>query len=103
MLANLDRERSVELLGKLGSETDEDVLSAARDLHAQVTVAQVSWDELLVPDQANVPVAASVGEDETGDDDEEDYESDLIDPDDADDDEDDEKGLTDEENLRRYP
>lgn len=51
MLANLDRDKFIELLGKLGEEKDEEVLSAARDLHAQVTVAQLSWDDLLVPDQ----------------------------------------------------
>ena len=96
MLANLDRQKFIEMLGKLGSEKDEDALSAARDLHAQLTVAQLSWDDLLVPDQANVPVAASVGGDESGDDDG-DYEGDLPDSDDSDDEDDDERDLTDEE------
>ena len=67
MLANLDRQKFIELLGKLGSEKDEDALSAARDLHAQVTVAQLSWDELLLPDQVDAPVAGGDGGDDDGD------------------------------------
>jgi len=55
MLANLDRDKFIELLNKLGEEKDEDVISAARDLHAQVTVAELSWDDLLVPDQVDEP------------------------------------------------
>ena len=87
MLANLDRQKFIEMLGKLGSEKDEDALSAARDLHAQVTVAQLSWDDLLVPDQVDAPVARDDGKDDDGD-----YEDDdnLFD-------QDDEKDLTDEE------
>ena len=85
MLANLDRQKFIEMLGKLGSEKDEDALSAARDLHAQVTVAQLSWDDLLVPDQVDAPVAGDDGKD-----DDRDYEDSLFD-------EDDEKDLTDEE------
>jgi len=100
MLANLDREKFIELLGKLGSEKDEDALSAARDLNAQVTVAQLSWDDLLVPDQGEASVARDDAGDDSGDDagdDDGDYGSDLLDANDADDDEDDEKDLTDEE------
>ncbi|MDG2033911.1 MAG: hypothetical protein P8J29_08235 [Rhodospirillales bacterium] len=112
MLANLDREKFIELLGKLGSEKDEDALSAARDLNAQVTVAQLSWDDLLVPDQGEASVARDDAGDDAGDDsgddageDDGDYRSDLLDANDADDDEDednlfdedDEKDLTDEE------
>ena len=110
MLANLDREKFIELLGKLGSEKDEDALSAARDLNAQVTVAQLSWDDLLVPDQGEASVARDDAGDDSGDDageDDGDYRNDLLDANDADDDEDedkdnlfdedDEKDLTDEE------
>jgi hypothetical protein len=50
MFANLDRQEFIRLLQKLGSESDADVLSAARDLHAKVTVAGVSWEALLAPD-----------------------------------------------------
>ena len=89
MLANLDRQKFIEMLGKLGSEKDEDALSAARDLHAQVTVAQLSWDDLLVPDQL-MRRGGDDGKDDDGDYEDEDN---LFD-------EDDEKDITDEENLK---
>lgn len=50
MFANLDRAEFVALLRKLGSESDAEVLTAARDLHAKVTVAGVAWEDLLVPE-----------------------------------------------------
>ena len=50
MFANLDRAEFVALLRKLGSESDAEGLTAARDLHAKVTVAGMSWDTLLAPD-----------------------------------------------------
>jgi len=96
MLANLDRAQFIELLRELGEEEDEAVLTAARDIHAKMTVAGVDWDDLLVPEHPDEP-----------EEDEEDYEddADLDDDDDEqdgdleDDDEDDEdeRALTDEE------
>jgi len=53
MFANLDRQEFIRLLQKLGSDSDAEVLSAARDLHAKVTVAGVSWDTLLAPDSVD--------------------------------------------------
>ncbi|MAF48927.1 MAG: hypothetical protein QGH73_14470 [Rhodospirillales bacterium] len=53
MLANLNREDFIELLKKLGAEGDDEVLASARDLHARITVAGISWDELLVPEQSD--------------------------------------------------
>ena len=50
MLANLDRKKFLELLNTLGDEGREKVLAAAQDLHAQVVVAGISWEALLVPD-----------------------------------------------------
>ena len=50
MLANLDRKKFLELLNTLGDEDREKVLAAAQDLHAQVVVAGISWEALLVPD-----------------------------------------------------
>ena len=50
MLANLDRKKFLELLNTLGDEDREKVLAAAQDLHAQVVVAGISWEDLLVPD-----------------------------------------------------
>jgi hypothetical protein len=62
MFANLDRDAFIVLLDKLGSPNDADALSAARDLHAKITVAGASWDELLVPE--NTAEATSVADDE---------------------------------------
>ena len=50
MLANLDRKKFLELLNNLGDDDKEKVLAAAQDLHAQVVVAGISWEDLLVPD-----------------------------------------------------
>jgi len=68
MFANLDRNEFVALLKKLGSDDDKEALTAARDLHAKVTVAGVTWEELLTPgadeDADDAPAAALSGEDE---------------------------------------
>ena len=50
MLANLDRKKFIELLNNLGDDDKEKVLAAAQNLHAQVVVAGMSWEDLLVPD-----------------------------------------------------
>jgi hypothetical protein len=50
MFANLDRDEFIRLLERLGSESDAEALGAARDLHAKITVAEVDWDDLLVPE-----------------------------------------------------
>jgi hypothetical protein len=55
MFANLDRQEFIRLLEKLGSDNEAEALSAARDLHAKVTVAGVSWDSLLAPDDEEDP------------------------------------------------
>ena len=52
MAGNLDRDGIIGLLESLGSERDEDVVKAAREIHAQVTAASVPWDVLLAPDTA---------------------------------------------------
>ncbi|MCH8835935.1 MAG: hypothetical protein IH925_08305 [Proteobacteria bacterium] len=52
MAGDLDRDGIIGLLESLGSERDEDVLEAAREIHAQVTAAGVTWDVLLAPDAA---------------------------------------------------
>ncbi len=52
MAGDLDRDGIIGLLESLGSERDEDVLEAAREIHAQVTAAGVTWDVLLAPDGA---------------------------------------------------
>ncbi len=50
-MADLDRNRILAGLEALGEEDDVTVLEAARDLHAQVSDAGLSWQELLRPEQ----------------------------------------------------
>jgi hypothetical protein len=47
MTEPLVRDDIIGLLNQLGSDRDEDVLEAARQLHARITAAGVSWEELL--------------------------------------------------------
>jgi|GEM_PF-522947 hypothetical protein len=88
MLASLNREEFIALLEKLGQEGDDDVLTAARDLHARITVAGIDWNDLLVPEED--PDA------EPEDDDEDDY-AEQEDEDDYGEEEDDEDAGDDEE------
>ncbi len=50
MTDGLMRDDLIELLERLGSDSDEDALAAARELHTRVSAAGVHWDDLLVPD-----------------------------------------------------
>ncbi len=50
MTEPLERDNVIELLKRLGSDQDEVVLEAARQVHAQITVAGMTWEDLLVPD-----------------------------------------------------
>jgi hypothetical protein len=52
MTEPLSRDDVIGLLKRLGSDRDEEVLEAAREVHARVTAAGTSWDELLRPDEA---------------------------------------------------
>ncbi len=58
MTEPLERDNVIALLKRLGSDQDEDVLEAARQVHAQITAAGMTWEDLLVPD-----VAADEGDD----------------------------------------
>ena len=60
MSATLERKQVIELLDKLGSDQDEDVLSAARTLHKQIAGSGMSWDDLLVGDGPGVEGQAPV-------------------------------------------
>ena len=65
MLANLDRKKFLELLNTLGDDDREKVLAAAQDLHAQVVVAGISWEDLLVPEpEQNKPDTAKERDDD---------------------------------------
>ena len=60
MSVTLERKQVIELLDKLGSDQDEDVLSAARTLHKQIAESGMSWDDLLVGDGPGVEEQAPV-------------------------------------------
>ena len=47
----LEPNQVIELLDKLGSEQDQDVLAAARLLHSQIADSGMSWEDLLVGDE----------------------------------------------------
>lgn len=53
-MQNPDRTRFIELLGRLGAESNETVLTAARELHRSVKESGLDWDRLL---RADDPVA----------------------------------------------
>lgn len=55
MSDTLERDTVIELLEKLGSDRDEDVLEAARALHTQIAEAGVHWQDLLVGDDDATP------------------------------------------------
>lgn len=46
-MATIDRAAMLDLLGRLGAESDEAVLAAARELHRKVGESGLTWDELL--------------------------------------------------------
>ncbi len=61
MAEDLDRDGIIWLLESLGSERDEDVVEAAREIHARVTAAGVAWDALLAPVGTAVDAAFEEG------------------------------------------
>lgn len=54
-MANLNRERIIELLNRLGSDDDAEVVGTARTLHGEVTAAGLGWDALLIPEDYEDP------------------------------------------------
>ena len=63
-MAELNRERIIELLDRLGSEDEADVVEAARTLHKEVTEAGLGWDALLTPENYQEPAYDDAEEDE---------------------------------------
>jgi hypothetical protein len=53
----LNRKNFVEMLERLGSDSDQTVLESARELHRNVTQAGVTWDDLLRPEMEPAAVA----------------------------------------------
>jgi hypothetical protein len=76
MSDDLERETVIELLDKLGSEQDADVLEAARALHQQISDAGMQWEDLLVSDEAAAPTDDSDVERDEEDEDEEEQDQD---------------------------
>ncbi len=100
MAEPLKRDEIVGLLKRLGSEPDEDVLEAARQVHARITAAGMTWDDLLVPDQA----ADDTDDTDDDADDTDDTDDDADDADDADDTDDiDDTGYEDLEDESAEP
>jgi hypothetical protein len=48
-MPNVDRSGIIELLGRLGADSDEAILAAARELNAKVGESGLSWDDLIRP------------------------------------------------------
>ena len=53
MTEPLTRDEVIHLLEALGGEKDEEVLEAARNLHAGTVGAGLDWDDLLRPEEAD--------------------------------------------------
>ena len=68
MTDGMDRDELIGLLDQLGEESDQAVLAAARAIHAKVTAAEESWDDLLAgPVPAGAEPAASAARDDEDD------------------------------------
>jgi hypothetical protein len=86
MSDNIERDNVIDLLNRLGSEQDEDVLAAARELHSQITRAGLGWENLLVGEDGTAASAPDIDddtehEDVTGDTEHEDVTGDTDDED----------------------
>ena len=81
MSATLERNQVIELLDKLGSEQDEDVLAAARMLHSQITESRMGWGDLLVGDEPEVEEEAQVDSLPDEGDENDDIAEDTVEPD----------------------
>jgi len=63
MKANLERDDFINLLGHLNSDDDAEILGAVRDLNAKMTVAGMTWDDLLISQGDTAEVTLSEDED----------------------------------------
>ena len=81
MSVTLERKQVIELLDKLGSEQDEDVLAAARMLHSQITESGMGWEDLLVGDEPEVEEEAQVDSLPDEGDENDDIAEDTVEPD----------------------
>ena len=81
MSVTLERNKVIELLDKLGTEQDEDVLAAARMLHSQSTESGLGWGDLLVGDEPEVEDEAQVDPLPAEGDENDDIAEDTVEPD----------------------
>ena len=81
MSATLERNLVIELLDKLCSELDEDVLAAARLLHSQITESRMGWGDLLVGNEPEVEEEAKVDNLPDEGDENDDIAEDTVEPD----------------------
>jgi hypothetical protein len=66
MRTDLERGDFLALLEKLKSEEDDEVLGVVRDINAKMTVAGVSWDDLLISQDETQEDSADDDKDEDG-------------------------------------
>ena len=80
MRTDLERDDFIVLLEQLKSDEDADILAAVRDINAKMTVAGVTWDDLLMSqdDAANDYQVDDEPDDEDSPDDEEDGDDKVI-------------------------
>ena len=65
MRTDLERDDFIALLERINSEDDAEILAAVRDINAKMTVAGVTWDDLLMSqDTASDDQFDELGEDE---------------------------------------
>ena len=57
-MTSADRAELIELLDRLGAESDAAVLEAARALHRKAAESGLTWDELLSPEPDEVDESA---------------------------------------------
>lgn len=67
----LNRDEVIGLLNDLGSEEDETVLAAARAVHAKLAAAELTWQDLLRPEDGEEAAGEAEPEAETWADDSE--------------------------------
>ena len=77
MRTDLERDDFIALLEKLKSEDEAEVLAAVRDLNAKMTVAGVTWDDLLMS-QDDAPAASDYSNEDEGEEEDEDEDEDEV-------------------------
>lgn len=93
MTEPLSRDDVIAWLEKLGAERDQEVLEAARQVHARIAASGMTWEDLLVSDGGDTGATGENDDtdDDTDTDDDDDYDTDDDDnadeADEADDDE----------------